>query len=64
MTTKEWNEGIEFLETADEGCWIENSNRRVEIVNMIGGRFLCFEDDEVCKLCDEEWRAMSFLKGI
>lgn len=64
MTTKEWNEGTDFLMTAEEGCWIEEGNRRVEVVDMCGGRFLCIEDGEVAGLFDEVWRAMSFLRKI
>lgn len=64
MTNKEWNEGIEFLMNAEEGCWIEEGNCRVEVVDMCGGRFLCIRDGEVAGLYDEEWRAMSFLRGI
>lgn len=64
MTTKEWNEGINFLTTATEGCWIEEGDRQVEVVDMCGGRYLCLEAGEVVALLKEEWRAMSFLSNI
>lgn len=62
MKTREWNEGIRFLQTAEEGDYIEHNGRMVEVTEMCGGRFLLTEYKEVCGLVDEEWRAMQFLK--
>ena len=39
MTAQEWNDGIEFLETAKKWSWVEFEGRKVEIVNMCGGKY-------------------------
>ena len=64
MTTSEWNEVTEFLETAEEGCFVENEGRTVEVVSMCGGKFLFLDKvHEVCGLTFEIWRALEFLKS-
>ena len=64
MTTTMWNEGIAYLMNGTEGCWIEHNGRKVEIVNMCGGRYLCYDKEgNVAGLYHEEWRAMEFLKN-
>lgn len=64
MTTKEWNEGINYLMTAEEGDWISEGDRLVEVVNMCGGRFLCVDSEGVVYLTDAVSKAMSFLRGV
>lgn len=61
MTNKEWNEGINFLQNADEGMWVEHNGRLVIVDNMIGGKFRCHEDHEFVKLVETEAEAMMFL---
>lgn len=64
MTSKEWNTGIEFLESAKEGFFVENLGRTVEVVNMIAGRFMLLDKNGTfAGVVDEEWRAMEFLKS-
>ena len=63
MTNKEWNEGIEYLQNSEEGCWIKNGRAEVVVVNMVGGRYTCYKDDEFVKLVETEVEAMLFLKG-
>lgn len=63
MTAREWNMGIEFLKTAEEGQWVEHNGRRVDVIPMVAGRFVMFEKNmEFCGATDEEWRAMQFLQ--
>lgn len=64
MTSREWNEGINFLMSAEEGDWLAEDDRHVEVVNMCGGRFLCLDTEGVVLLTDAVSRAMSFLRGI
>lgn len=64
MTTTMWNKGIAYLMNGTVGCWIEHNGRKVEIVNMCGGRYLCHDEDgNMSGLFHEEWRAMEFLKN-
>ena len=62
LTAEEWNEGIEFLQNAEQGSWIEYKDRKVAVENMCGGRYLCYENGEVEKLVETEAEAMLFLK--
>ena len=64
MTNLEWNKGIEYLQTSECGDHIKYKNRKVDVENMIGGKFLCLEDGEVIKLVDTEIEAMMFLAGM
>lgn len=61
MTVKEWNEGINFLKTAEVGCYAEHNNRKVWVEDMCGGRYLLTEGGEVCGLTFSVIRAMVFL---
>lgn len=62
MTNTEWNEAIEWATNArEEGDWVENENRKVEIVRMCGGQFLCYEDEEVAGLVQTPCEAVWFL---
>lgn len=64
MTNKEWNKGIEYLQTAEEGMWLEHDGRTVVVGNMIGGKFECYEDHEFIKVVETEGEAMMFLARI
>lgn len=58
-----WNDVPRFLKAGD--CWdfVEEGNRRVEIANMVGGRYLLLEDGDVAGQTDDESEAVEFLKG-
>ena len=58
-----WSDVPAFLKCGD--CWdfVEEGNRRVEIANMIGGRYLLLEDGDVAGQTDDESKAVEFLKG-
>jgi len=62
MTNKAWNMGIEYLQTATEGDFIDYKNRSVVVGNMCGGKFMCYENGEFVCLLQEEVRAMIFLQ--
>lgn len=53
------------LATGDEGFYVRNeeNGREVEVTNMCGGRYLCYENGEVARQCDDEAIAYNFLKG-
>ena len=74
FTADEWNKTMEFLEKADEGDYVENGNRMVEVTNMAGGRYLhyikeCWHDFmgnyheawEVAGQSDSEIKSTHFL---
>lgn len=61
VTEFEWNSAREWLETGAEGSYAENAGRRVEVVNMCGGRYLLYEFGEVAGLTDEIGKALVFL---
>ena len=63
MTAKEIEEYMEFLRTAEVGDWAENGRRVVEVVDMVGGRFLGYDGRDVALLTNSEFRAVDFLKG-
>lgn len=50
--------------TAEEGDWVSEGDRLVEVVNMCGGRFLCLDSEGVVYLTDAVSKVMSFLRGI
>lgn len=59
----------QYLMNGREGDFVEHEDgRRVEIVNMVGGRYLCFDSNgEVASLVDDAAFAYNFLrdkKGI
>lgn len=65
MTNKEWNKGIEFLQNAEEGMWLEHDGRVVIVDNMTAGNFRCYDDDhEFVKLVETAGEAMMFLARI
>lgn len=53
------------LATGDEGffVWNKDNGREVEVTNMCGGRYLCYEHGEVARQTDDEAIAYNFLKG-
>lgn len=63
MTNREWNKGIEYLQSADEGMWVEHNGRTVIVGNMTAGRFECYEDHEFITVVETEAEAMVFLAG-
>lgn len=63
MTAKEIEEYMEFFRTAEVGDWAENGRRVVEVVDMVGGRFLFYDGGEVAGQSNSEFRAVDFLKG-
>ena len=63
MTNTEWNEGIEYLQNADMGMYIENGNRLVVVENWSEGRYTCYEDREFVRLVQTEAEAMAFLSN-
>ena len=63
MTTTMWNQGIAYLLNATEGDWIEHNGRKVEVVDMCGGRYLCLDENgDVAGLYSAASSAMWFLK--
>ena len=63
MTAKEIEEYMEFLRTAAVGDWAENGRRVVEVADMVGGRFLCYDGRDVAMQTNSEYRAVDFLRG-
>lgn len=58
LTTEEYNKVIEFLEKAEEGEYAESENRRVEVANLAGGRFLHYEKEQYEDFCGNLHEAM------
>ncbi len=64
MTGREWNRCTEYLENGDEGAWIENDGRTVEVVNMVGGRYMLIDvNGYIDSLVDDTWRAVMYLNN-
>ena len=40
FTADMWNKTMEWLESAEEGCFADNGDRMVEVANLVGGRYL------------------------
>ena len=58
LTTAEYNSVIEFLDRAEEGEFAESENRRVEVANLCGGKFLHYEKEsyeDYCGNLHESW---------
>lgn len=63
MTNIEWNKAIEWLGSGDEGDWVEHEGRSVDIVSMMGGRYLLTDENgEIAGLVDQVWQAVHFLR--
>lgn len=52
-----------FLESGECGDWVREDNREVEVANMVGGRYLLWEDGDVAGQTDDVSEAVSFLRG-
>ena len=64
MTTAEWNAASEYLKNNEVGSWAENDGRTVEVVDMVGGRYLLTDENGFfVRVVDEVWRAVEFLKS-
>lgn len=51
-----------FLENAEIGEYVEYDGKTVEVVNMVGGRFLCLDNRlDVVKLTGKPDKACDFL---
>ena len=62
MANNEWNAVINWASNNLEvGAFVVFNNREVEVVNMCGGQFLCFEDKEVVGLVDTPTQVAYFL---
>lgn len=61
MNKKQWNFCVEFLSNQGVGAFVSENNRKVEIVDMCGGRYLLFEDGEVCGVVETVLEAVRFL---
>ena len=55
---------MEYLREAEVGemVWDDETNRRVEVTDMAGGRYLFYEGNEVSGQADQEFFAVIFLK--
>ena len=40
LTANEWNKAKAYLENGDEGDYVDNGERKVEVANLAGGRYL------------------------
>lgn len=58
-----WLEVPAFLESGECGDWVKEDNREVEVANMIGGRYLLWEDGDVAGQTDDVSEAVLFLKA-
>lgn len=56
----------DFLANGEEGHFVSNhdNGRTVEITNMCGGRYLCYDGGEVAKQTDDEAVAYGFLMNL
>lgn len=52
-----------FLESGECGDYVKEGNREVEVANMVGGRYLLWEDGDVAGQTDDVSDAVLFLKG-
>lgn len=64
MLKNQFEIAVSYLMNGYEGDYIEHEDgRRVEIVNMAGGRYLCIDcDGEVARLVDDAAIAYNFLR--
>ena len=62
MTTKEWNEALEYLQNAEEDDWVSVNNKTVICECMCGGKYAMYdEDNEIYGLTDDVVVALIFL---
>lgn len=63
MTANEWNAGTEWLESGNEGDFVQCNGRTAEIACMVGGRYALYDEHgRFDGLVDETWKAMDYLK--
>ena len=63
MTGKEVIECMDFLRDAEVGQWAYNCGRMVEVVDMVGGRYLLTDEHgDVDGLTFSEVKAVQYLK--
>ena len=54
---------VDFLDKAEIGDYVELDGKTVEVVNMVGGRYLCLDSrNEVVRLVGDPAAAYNFLK--
>ena len=58
-----WEFAEGWLRNAEEGDWVENENRKIECVNMCGGKYMKFDEEGYVGLTDSVDDAIRFLKG-
>lgn len=64
MTSSEWNQIGDFLEIAEVGDFVVYEERKVEVVDMCGGRYLLNDGlGMVSGLVFDLWKAQQFLKS-
>ena len=58
-----FDKAINYLENGEVGDFIfnEENGKKVEIANMCGGRYLCYDNGEVAKQTNNESIAYNFL---
>ena len=63
LNSNEINECMNYLENEEVGMSIEYYGRTVEIVDMVGGRYLLLDESgDVSGLVYSTWRAIQFLQ--
>lgn len=66
MTAGLWSKAYHYLEHAEVGKWArsDKNRRAVEVVDMVGGRFLLIDGDGLVEtLTDDVGLAVLFLMG-
>ena len=58
-----WSEIPDFLANGDEGTFVREGDREVEVSNMVGGRYLLWEGRDVAGQTNDIDRCVQFLKG-
>lgn len=58
-----FEKAIDYLENGNVGDYIfnEDNGKKIEIADMCGGRYLCYENGEVAKQTDNESVAYNWL---
>ena len=65
MNYMKWHKVSDYLENGECGDWVKSDDmsREVEVANMIGGRYLLWDEEGVAGLTDDVSEAVSFLRG-
>lgn len=62
MTKQEWRDCIDFLVNAEIGQYAEYEGRMIEIVDMIAGDYMMFDENhEFCGVTNQTRKAAHFL---